>query len=737
MDSKSIMARHIVVDGLASNVTEAMKVKYHAYLQANFKKLINADFKLTLMSNDDGLVDVAFLEFGSSIAANRALETLNGYQLTKKDRLNAYKWEQFDQTAAFDDEYEEPEVAQEAIAADTSNHMMTDPDARPQFITRDVSKRAEFQWNWFNWRTDKVELYRKPNSALTDAIASWTEFDRRSSEKKYKESPLAKIPMDLPSWSPFGRFLLTRHLDGIRLWAGSKMSLILHVNEDDITNVQISPNEHYLVVKTAREFSLWSVRFAKKLGSLRGIIANETAWPVLKFNADDSLCAVVRDGVLVAYDTATMRLIRATPDVTYSYKADSEGTITTAEFSPRNPNQIAMTIVDSVGIRVEIDNIIVDFEEESAGKVAVALTIDPILRRNFLNADSPVFKEITEEMTEAEKETAKALNDVARERMFQVLWHPEGTHFAAKSFNTKTKLIEYSLFRIGQSTVTAQNLVINGTPVRFTWQPDGNLIAIIVEVVQAAKGNTVAAAGSADNKPKSIKTLNLNVYDLAGKHGVTLVGSLPTNGVRIAWAPKGARLVSTKIEQSMADMYSITTATTSDKKLTLNHLGNLTHQNFNHACWDPTGRFLATCTLFRQGSDGRNEGNRYVIWDINARELVNERFPDGLSLFAWRPMDRPILNDKEIAHLKNTLKDFIQKNVDQEARDKAKKLDEEIEKRKKKEGVYITKMEAIARNDDAQQWTERREALRRSSASYQRNQKAIAGILAQIEAGEL
>lgn len=731
MDSKSVMGRHLVVDGLASNVSEAMKSKYHAYLTSNFKKILNADFKLTLMTNDEGFVDVAFVEFGTSVAANRALETLNGYQLTKKDRLNAYKWEQFDQTAKFSDEYVEPEVAQESIAADTSNHMMTDPDARPQFIIRDASKRCELLWNWFNWRTDKVELYRKPKSDLSDFIGSWTEFDRRASEKRYKESPLAKIPMELPAWSPFGRFLMTRHLDGIRLWAGSKMSLILHIDEDDITNVQISPNEHYLVVKTTREFSLWSVRFAKKIRSLHAIVADEAAWPVLKFNADDSVCAVVRDGVLVAYDTATMRIIRAAPDVHYTYKADSDGTILTAEFSPRNASQIAITIMDAVGIRVEIANVDIEYEQESSGAVAVGFDIEPILRRNFLNADDPTFREITEDMTEDERDAVKAHNDLSRERKFQVLWHPEGTYFAAKSYNVKSKLIEYSLFRIGQTSVTAQNLVINGTPVRFTWQPDGNLVAIIVEVVQAQKG--VLAAAGTDGKPKTVKALYLNVYDLAGKHGVTQVGSMQTNGVRIAWAPKGGRLVSTKIEQSMAEMFVIAPAATADKKLTLSKLGDLTHQNFNHACWDPSGRFLATCTLFRSGADGRNEGNRFVIWDINARELVNERFPDGLGMFAWRPLDRPILSDKEITGLKNSLQSFIQKNVDEEARDKAKKLEDELEKRHKKESVYVARMEAIAKHDDQKGWTEIREKLRRNTASYQRNQKALAALLGESE----
>eukprot|EP00658_Telonema_sp_P-2_P079013 TRINITY_DN7549_c0_g1_i2.p1 TRINITY_DN7549_c0_g1~~TRINITY_DN7549_c0_g1_i2.p1 ORF type:complete len:508 (+),score=175.31 TRINITY_DN7549_c0_g1_i2:310-1833(+) len=461
-------------------------------------------------------------------------------------------------------------------------------------------------------------------------MKQWSEFDR--ADKAQKKGRAKNV--DLPMWTPYGTYLISQHEDGLKLWAGSTMSLVMHVDEPDIQQIQVSPHEQFLVVKTGSDITLWSIRHAKRLRSLRGIHIDENSWPCVRFNADDTLCSVIRGDSLLVYDAATMSPV--VDDVTgKGIKIDG---LIDASWSPADGESIALLVNDSqTGFRVEICTVDITYEQELTDNVAKSLSMKPLMRRNFLTAKSVA-----------------------------LLWQPSGEHLAAKVENAKTGICEYSLFQITKNSASAHQLQITGNAVRFNWQPSGNYFAVIVE--------------------KKDNSRELEVYDISAKPTMKKLGAIKTSGLSIMWSPKTPRLFSCDFQFSVMELFAI-----DEKSKTLSLMGRRDHQYVTNAEWDPTGRYFATWT----SSKLRQTDNRYIIGDMN-NGIIHQQRHDTLVYFSFRPLSLPVLTPQQANKIKKELPKYIEQCKKIEDDIKRKEEEEGNEKIRKQEKEYTTRMESLA-----------------------------------------
>lgn len=672
--TQGVHSKNIIVLDVPKNINREKLQKFHVFFTKTVATKTGVavnEFNLKFFFNEDDTVKGAFIEFARRADAERAVDVLNMFQITKNDTLTAFRWDELSKTAELPDEYQEPRIEINTNDVDLTNTMMYDLDARPQYIIKKGSPNFEVEWHWVNWKYRKIDTVRKASFSRSDPMAQWSEFDR--SDKQMKKERVKGV--DLPMWTPYGTYLISQHDDGLKLWAGSTMSLVMHVNEADIQQIQVSPHEQFLVVKTASDISLWSIAQAKRLRSLRSVHIDENQWPAVRFNADDTLCSVIRGDSILVYDAASMSPV--VDEVTG--KALKVPGIIDASWNPADGESIALLVNDEHGFRVEICTVDVEYEEELTETVAKTISLKPLMRRNFITAKSVA-----------------------------LLWQPSGEHLAAKVEHAKTGTMDYSLFQIGRNSASAHQLQVQGSAVRFNWQPSGNYFAVIVEKPKS----------KADQDGKA--NLELEVYDISAKPVMKKLGSVKTAGLSIMWSPKTPRLYSCDFAFSILELIGI-----DEKAKTIVSMGKREHQFVTNAEWDPTGRFFATWT----SNKSRMTDNRYIIGDMNNRIICEQRHTsENLVFFAFRPVSKPKVSSEQIVKIKKELPKYIEacKKIDEDAR--RKELQEEEEKVRKLEREFCNRMDAIFNFQKQRGYPEVRALQNKNSPSAKRHREIEASL---------
>lgn len=681
------MRNHIIIDGLPGNITAEKRDPFLKLLRSKIstKMGVTQDlYVVTFITNfESGLVDGAFVEFARRSDADKAVELLHLLPLTRMETLKVYPWSSFAAVQRAKEVYQEPELDEEASMVDLTNNADMDPEARVSYFVKG-GPTYDVEWYWWDWKRDVAQLYRKPSAVKDDTLGQWTEMDRRNK----KLTPPMKVDRRdklLPCWSTFGTFLITLHPEGVKLWAGKAMNLVMFVQQVDVHAIQMSPNEQYLVLKSIQDVALWSIKHAKRLISLHGLdIDVDKSWPVLKFNADDTLCAVPTDkkqatGVtshrLNVYETATMNLIPGTPRPS-GYTIEIPG-LKQMEWSPVHPNTLAMVVADgSNGWRVDICHVIVDYDEQEVAcrRTAVLVTLDPLIRRSFLSAKDLSF-----------------------------VWNQAGTHAAAKVTvlsKNGNETIEYCLFRVGQVLIAAEQLVIRGSAERFAFQPNGTYFAVIVRTKSA---------------------LQIEMYNVDAKQGVQLLGTYPTLGSSLFWSPQNSRIVAVNFEKSSIELFSI------DAKHNIRVYPKREHTFITDCEWDPSGRVVVTFnSSAKQSSD-----NRYILADLNGKILKDEKI-EKLSHVSFRPLSKSVLQPEEVVAIRQRLPQIVQQWEDINRLLEAEKLEirrKELEEKGKK---YIKRMFDIEAESLKRRNFEVRQELRESTPSMRKMRAIMEGLECKV-----
>lgn len=642
MTESDQMSRHIILNGLPNNVSPEKRTLFLRHLTKKVAEVLkHENFTIHLVLDENtGLVTGAFLSFGTVANAEDALARLNLYHFTKTDVFTTHRWSALEGATTQQEEYQPPSVTED-MDADFAHTMSEDVMARPQFFIKQ-GETFDVEWYWFNYTTSQAELYLKPRALKKDSLGQWTEMDRR---KKKLDAGIMYgtllFPRPMPAWSTFGRMVISQHTSGLKVWAGRQMNMLFEVPELDIKAFLVSPQEKYLVVKTLKDVSVWSIRTSKKIRTLGGLdLVNADKWPVTRFNSTDAFVAISHDslepgkpGKLLIYRAETMRLLQAASSTTPASHTFVFPGLKVVEWNPVVPTQMALILEleSNQGWKVIIQNIVVEDN---------LVHEEIVTQRNFLQAEK-----------------------------LDLLWHPQGTHLAIKV--QKEKSTEYALFSFNKRDAAVHQLYSEKHLLaeRFAWQPSGPHFAVIFKNCLKMQMAGVSS--------------EMRIYNI--KRQLKQIGRYETSATHLFWAPRGTRLVAANYEKSMLHFYAINDSGIPHEMEKLN-------VPVTDTAWDPTGRFYATwVSALKTEND-----NHFRIYDLNGRELLHKPVT-LLSHFSWRPLAQSVLTAEEVQEVRLNLSKYTQRyqrEVDEQKAREAAALQRTL---REKEEKYQKRMKDIER----------------------------------------
>lgn len=663
----------VVIDGLPTNVDPGKKQAFAGLFTRKLEQLLEikaSELKLKLLDDEQtGFVIGAFLDCKTSADADRAVARLNKVKFTKNDELRVYRWSDFEAVRYVSHEYEAPD-ADDETRLDLSNPQMMDKQARPQLL---IKANENFHCHWFYLNTNsKLTHVRSPNDLL-----EWSLVDQRA--KKVQEG----LPTPLPMFSPLGTYVITHAPGYIRLYGGKGCNLVSEFSAQGVKLIQMSPNEKYLVLYTD-QFTFWDIQSGKTVGAPIPGVATKETWPIFKYNADDSLVATFdrKRGTVVVFDAATMQL--QVQEALAKWTIKEEG-MSAFAWSPTDPETFAYAVPgdDNVGFRVMIETITLLEDKDEIQKNMCA--IRQLTRRNYFQT-----KEI------------------------ELLWHPMGTHLAAKITKTNDT-ITYGIFKMTPYGASSEALEVKGEPLRFAWQPNSDRFSII----------------TASRDKLTTKQLSTVWFYEACKAGFQDVGSLKCSGARMFWAPKGNHCVIVNFETSRLEFFGVLGSGPFAAKGKMELINSTEHPMITNAEWDPTGRFLCSWTsTLKYQTD-----NSYMIWDVNGNKLHETKI-SRLSHCTWRPLAPSLLHEADLNELKKKFPAIVD-SYNAEALAAQRKADDALAaKRKAALDKYIKSMNGIWDHIKANGFDKIRKELIAKSPSWKKNQEQIASaalVTAQVD----
>lgn len=667
-------ARHIIIDGLPQNITPAKRGLFQRHLEKKIGELLgHTQFTIHLVTNPETtLVNGAFLSCATESQAEAALAKLNLFHLTKSDVFLTYRFSGFNNLEETEPDYVPPVLDNtNSIEQDLVHNMAEDPNARPQFLIKGGAS-MNCEWYWFDWEKNEPVLYRRPSAfKKDDPLKAWSEFDR--SEKSLRPgmiSSLNDLVRPLPTWSIHGTMIISQHSTGLRVWGGRNMNMLYEITGEDITAFMISPSEKYIVVRKTNNLSVFNLRTAKKIRTLGNLdLHSVELWPITRFSADDSLCAVCKinydpddkgkllSGKLYIYDSATMRVLRGSGEAPSAHTFSIEG-LYKAEWNPVVDTQLAhvSSLGANHGWKVVVSTIVLDSPNSVSEEILV--------QRNFLSAEK-----------------------------VDMLWHPGGTHLAVKVQLKRS--IEYFLFQMDRKSFPVSRLEIKAgyVPERFAWQATGEYVAILLK--------TSATKSLGESKI-------LQIYSFKNNK-LKLLGEISSPASLIYWAPKGNRLVAASFELSVFQFIAVNADESVAERTRSSGFLSSDLQ------WDPTGRFCAIyLSCARVYATGPPSEGHYRIFDFNGKMLYQKEL-QNFSHFIWRPLPPSLLSSSEAKEVKLHLKDIV-KDYERETAENAEKERSKLaDKNKELEDAYQRRMNDLARKMKDQHLSEQREALQNQS----------------------
>lgn len=657
------MDTHVVIDGLPRNVTLDRKDKFKVLLEKKIvEQLGHSNFVLKLVDGD-GFVVGAFLDCRTVAEADKAIAKLNHFRLTKADVFEVTRWSDFEALEDVPDEYEEPEEEDEESTIDMTNPFLMDAMARPQLLVK-AGENFDVHWLWLNATTEKFDHVRNINDTK-----HWSEVDRKN--KRLQQG----MPAPLPMWSPQGTFIIAQHPGCVRLYGGKGMNFLTEFPAPELRYVQMSPCEKFLVLY-GREFAFWDVSKAKLIKTMPGEVPS---WPVFKYSADDSMCATFNRsrGFVLVFDSETMQLLVQELPPRYTLQVDGMNSFS---WSPTNPAVFAYGVEgdNATGFRVQIDRIVRD-EDEEGQKMC---TVTQMVRRNFFQTER-----------------------------LDLLWHPEGTHLAAKIQKTSGAM-SFGIFRVGASTASVEAIDVKGEPLRFAWQPNSSRFAIMTDATKTTKQK-------------------LWFYQ-SERVGFKEVGNFQSDGVLLYWAPKGTRCVSVNFDKSRLEFFGVQGCGPFASTEKMQFIISTEHPMVTNAEWDPTGRFFCSYT----SSLTQQMDNSYMVWNVNGQKIYEQRVA-RVSHCNWRPLSQSLLTAADLTKIKAELPKKAQQYKEETLRNQKKADEVAAETRRKAIERYRKIMDSIEAHHQAKGFDEERARLRATAPWAVRQEQQLKSLPPVMEEREV
>lgn len=594
----------IVVDGLP-RVEESKEQKLNNFIKQFFTKIDNGGkiVDVFMPIENKSTVGYGFIEYENKEGAEMALKAKDDKALDAKHKLKILRYSEFESTLAISDEYKAPSEGEYKRESKNFSSWLLDDFGRDQFVLR-LGDETQICWN-------------DPIRRSADADQGMEVYYDGAKKKKTKETPrgieVQPWVKKWVRWSPKGSYLATCHDQGIKLWGGPEFTEIAPFEHKRVTHLDFSPCEKFLVTGNFEGndaiVTVWDItRMCVKnpaVGAVRSRtfrIAHEAAakgqWPVFQWSHDDKYFSNVEPNTIKIY-------------ATYEIKSDVKTTPATPPFALLDKKAIEVKGVVEASWSPGA-NIICYWLPESKNQPAT------IAMRSIAPGEREIVRE-------------KNLYSVEN---IQMHWQSTGEFLCLKISRKKSKktfTTNFEVFRMRERDIPIEVIELEDPHItHFAWEPRGRIFSVI----HGTEGRTSSG---------------VSFYKVQKKATQLLFTLSDRQADRMYWSPAGGVVVLASFAGANARMEFY------DVK---NNQRYNEVEHFKAQCveWDPSGRYVFSIASQKMDEKWQYASeNGYKVWNSQGGELMSV-LKDNLYQVLWRPRPPSLLDGKQVAEIKSTLR---------------------------------------------------------------------------------
>mmetsp|Transcript_20849 Transcript_20849/g.35345 ORF Transcript_20849/g.35345 Transcript_20849/m.35345 type:complete len:781 (+) Transcript_20849:34-2376(+) len=687
----------IIVDNIPAvpkeKIPKLLTVLMKIYVQ--IAPISESDIYMPFNEETNTTYGFCFIRYSSKEEASEAVKVTQGFAIDKKHSFKVNLYSDLDKYAKVPDEYEQPKPPAFNTRPDPTS-WLADTSCRDQFVVRHGHDTEIF---WANHTGEDPTLVYGGEREKKDG-------------KVWCESYV--------TWSPQGTYLATFHAPGIKLWGSSDFQSLGKFMHPKVEELSFSPCENYVItyryafhegLNPADAIIVWDVRTNAKIRSF------ELKNPVdLKFQVQ----AIIPPSQDANPNSKAKRTDQVVRGRVKAYEGDSSGGLFTIEegntihekvpsdkVSPlQEPNRLKWSPDGQYLARLGCDIISVYklpsmqlLDQKSiAAKDVLDFVWSP--KSNLISYWSPSIGNHPAminiiRLPERDAICSRKLFDVQNGRM---VWQNEGDYLCVHMTKMQGKKKSYVLmfFRVSSPGVPVEQLELTEPILNVSWEPSGDRVVIIhgearspsiafysmaattaSEGKGSGGGGGAASSGGGVGAGSGVATSSTGVTYLFTKTGIQCN--------EISWSPAGGvvALAYFAPDACIFDLHDVDTNTALAT--------GLRHDRCSRLYWDPSGRFLVSCTI----TDLRNAGAKanfedgFNVYTFQGKLLVRVK-KEKLYQFTWRPRPRDLLTADEKKKVVKNLRKY-EKMFEREDRQRKQELNQEVQAmRYKKAEEFLT-----------------------------------------------
>jgi translation initiation factor 3 subunit B len=581
----------IIIDGVPI-VGQDRVDKLRTFL---LKKILDKLGKLVehyIPTDEDGQTcGYMFLQFETAKMAEEAVAVLNGYKMDKQHTFIVNKFSDLEKYKEVSDTWEKPTPRPYKDHGDLTAWLQNS-DCLDQFavLYEDGEKAAVF----LNTAGEPMVLQEKQR---------WTETTVR--------------------WSPQGTFMATFHEKGVAIWGGEKFEQINRYPHQNVSCIDFSPCERYLVtysiprnryMEPVDAIRIWNVRTGEMKRAFPGGDSSVKTWPYFKWSCGDEYFAVTKGESIYIYEMPSCQLLD-------KKSVRIEG-LKGFEWSPSQP-MIAYWLAEREQIPARV------------GLMQIPEKVDVRSKNLFNVAEARIyFQKQGYYLCMKVNRYSRKKQDKDGEVQYSGITHN------LELFHLKKK-------EIPNDTVEIKN------PIRaFAWDPCSSKFIVIAGEIRHSIFIYSAKSPGAPLKTIEAKT-HLNA---------------------IFWAPSGVYCLIAGLRLQPGQMAGPLMFLDTNE---LSVIHNQEHTGLTDVEWDPTGRYVTTCV---SSINGKGDFG-YMMWNFQGQLRVRRPMDRFVSL-SWRPRPPSLLTDFQKREIKRNIKKYTARFEERDRQSQSKTSKEILERRR-------------------------------------------------------
>ena len=690
----------IIVDNVpavpAEKVAKLTSVLLKIYSQN--AKITESDIFMPFNDETSTTYGFCFVKFNNVEEAQQAIKVTQGFAIDKKHSFKVSMYSDLDKYANIPDEYEQPKPPLYNPRPDPTS-WLTDHHCRDQFVAR---------------HAHETEIFWANNTGEDPTLVYGGEREKQGG-KVWCESYV--------TWSPQGNYLATFHAPGVKLWGSSEFTSFGKYMHPKVEELSFSPCERYLItyrytfhpeLNPSEAIIVWDLRKNTKLRSF------DLKNPLdVKFLVQATVTVDAPNGKKVE------RVVRGRVK---AYEGDQSGGMFTLEegntvhervpsdkvtptqepnrlkWSP-DGNYVARLGNDIISVYQLPEMTLVDQKSIAAKEVldfAWSPKSNQIAYWSPAVGNHPAVISIIR-MPQRDDVCSRKLFDVTDGRM---IWQNDGDYLCVYMTKNQGKKRSYVLmfFRLKDQKdekrdVPVEQLELTEPVLNVSWEPSGDRVAIMHGEARSPSVSFYSMLNTTAKAPVAVdvnsKAGNSVAVTTTTRNELTLL--FTRTGIQcseVVWSPAGgiAALAYFAPDTCMFDLQDV------ENNVVL--ASQLRHDRCNRIYWDPSGRYLATCTItdLRNAAARANFEDGFNIYTFQGK-LLNRVKHEKLYQFAWRPRPKDLLSPEERKAVVKNLRKY-EKMFEKEDRQRKAELNQEVQAARHKQAeeflTWLNRSRAIS-----------------------------------------